>query len=430
VASNQRERRGPAGLQRLALIAFASLLVLLFVGFAIAQGIGEPSVPDGDVAVIEDAPEGLGTITKEDLDHAIEQSAGQAGVKPVPKPGDPQYDELKETALGEAFDRIWIQGEAEEAGISVTPKEVSDELKKLIAQAFENKAQYQKFLKEAHFTAEDVDERVKVQILSEKLQKQTSEEVPQPSDEEVKEYYEASKASQFTEPETRDARAVRFKEKGEAEKAKAALEKDDSAATWKRLARKSTNASTKRTGGRLAGISDGQLPEPLNAAIFAAPPSQIEGPLKEQNGYTVFAVEKVVTEKVKPLAEVESQISNQLNEQAQQAASARFISNYSSKWRSRTFCGDDYTTERCANFKGSGRPPGAPPACYEADPKGGRPAACPAPVQQVAPALPGSVELLTPEGEKLAQRPHPAGEGAAAGGPTGEAGIPPVTPGE
>jgi foldase protein PrsA len=428
VASNQRERGRPAGPQRFALLAFAGLLVLLFVGFAVAQGIGDPSVPSGDVAVIEDAPDDLGTITEDDLKGAIEQAAGQAGVKPVPKPGDPQYDELQETALGEMFERIWLQGEAEEMGISVTPKEVSDELKKLIGQAFKSNAQYKKFLKEAHFTPADVDERVKVQLLGEKLQERVVGEAATPSDEEIEESYEASKATQFTEPETRDIRSLTFKDRSQAEKAKAVLEKDDSPATWKRLAGKSINPLIRRTGGLIKGVVEGQLPERLGPALFAAPPGQIEGPLKVSNGYSVYAAEKIVTEKVKPLAEVESQISNQLSEQAQQATSTRFFRNYTGKWRSRTFCASEFTNERCANFAGSGRPPSAPPACYEADPKGGPPAACPAPVQQLAPALPGTVDVLTPEGEKLAQRPRPAGLEAAPGGPAGEAGVPPVAP--
>ena len=38
-------------------VVLAVLLVGLFVGVAIAQGIGNPSVPSGDVAVVEEAPD-------------------------------------------------------------------------------------------------------------------------------------------------------------------------------------------------------------------------------------------------------------------------------------------------------------------------------------------------------------------------------------
>lgn len=413
-------------MQRLALLAFAGLLVLLFLVFAVAQGIGGPSVSSGDVAVVEDAPDGLGAIGEKELERAIAQAAGQAGLKPVPKPGDPQYDELEETAQGEALDRIWIQGEADELGISITPQEVSDELEKLKKQAFENEAQYRKFLKEANFTQADVDERVKVQMLSEQIQQQASENVPTPSDGEIEDYYEAAKATQFTQPETRDVRTVVNEDRGEAEKAAAALEEDNSDQSWNRVAKKYSEGPASDKGGLQAEVAEGALPE-LDSAVFGATPAQVEGPVKTAQGFTVFEVDKVNPEKVQPLKEVEAQISNQLGEQAQQQETARLVADYSSKWRSRTFCASDHTIERCANFEGDGRPPGAPPACYEANPKGPAPEACPAPVQQVAPALPGSVSVLTPEGEKLAQRPRPSKLEAA---PEGEAGFPPIAPGE
>ncbi len=66
-------------------------------------------------------------------------------------------------------------------------------------------------------------------------------------------------------------------------------------------------------------------------------------------------------------------------------------------------------TERCANYKSNGRSKTAPEGCYEANPKA-PPEACPAPVFQLVPALPGSVTPLEPKGKPLAQRPRPAEE--------------------
>ena len=77
VASNQGQGRKSAGLQRLALLAFGALFVLLFVVFAIAQGIGDPSVPSGDVAVVEDAPDGLGPVTEAEFQHALDPGGGR-----------------------------------------------------------------------------------------------------------------------------------------------------------------------------------------------------------------------------------------------------------------------------------------------------------------------------------------------------------------
>jgi parvulin-like peptidyl-prolyl isomerase len=426
VASNQRQRRGGAGLQRLALLGSAALFVLLFLIFAIAQGIGDPNVPSGDVAVIEDAPDGLGTITEEDLDHAIEQAAAESQVKPVPKPGDPKYDELQEAALGQLLDSIWIQGLGEEMGFTVTPKEVSDELKKLKKQSFKSEKQYDEFLKEGHYSQADVNERVKVQIISTKVQGQITEEGSTPSSEEIENYYEAAKSSQFTTPESRDVRTIANKDKAKVEEAKELLLKDDSPESWKKVAKKYSTEATKGSGGLQAGLTEGRLPEPLNAAAFEADQGEVLGPIKGASTYTIFEVEKITPEKVQSLDEAKSQISTQLSEQAQQQHFAAVISTWRSTWTSRTFCASDFVMQRCANFEGEAHPAEANPACYEADPKS-PPEACPAIVGGVKPAQPGSVTPLAPEGQKLAQRPRPAGEEATgAEGASPLEGLPPA----
>lgn len=430
MASNQGQGSRSAGLQRLALLAFAALFILLFVAFAVAQGIGSPSIPSDAVAVVEEAPPGLGTITKAEFEHQLEQAAAAGKITPLPKPGDKKYDELKKTALEELLDGVWIQGQAEEMGITVTDEEVTAELEKLKKQAFKTEKQYKEFLEEAHYTQADVEQRVKVQIVSTKIQEQIGEGESVPSSSEIEDYYEAAKASQYTQEEKREARALLFKDKAKAEAAKAELEKNDSVESWKKLAAKSDNASTKSTGGLINDTAKGTAPEPLHAELFAAPQGEVQGLLKTTTGYEVYEVEKITPEKVQSLDEVKSQISTQLAEQNKQQTFTAFVRNYGNRWKARTFCAADFLIERCANFKGTGRSPEADPACFEADPKA--PAeACPALVAQTKPAQPGSVSPLAPEGQKLAQRPRPAGSEATSGAAPEPLGVPPTgAPGE
>jgi len=421
-----------AGLQRLALLGFAALLILLFVIFAVAQGIGHPSVPSGSAAVVEDAPDGLSPVTEAQFQHALVQAAAEDKVTPVPKPGDEKYEAEQEKALGNLLDSIWIQGQAEEMGISVTPKEVAEELKKLKEKAFKTEQQYKEFLKEAHFNQADVDTRVTIQILSEQIQKQVTEEAPIPSKNEIKDYYEAAKSSQYTTPESRDIRVIKNPDKAKVEEAKAALEKDDSIKSWETVAKKYSTDTTKSTGGLQSAVTEGSgtLQEPLEGEVFSAEQGELEGPLTEGKVYTLFEVMKITPEKVQSLDEAKSQISAQLAEQAKQQTFAAFVQHYGTKWQSRTFCASGFVIARCSNFKGSGRPAEADEACFEANPKKA-PEACPAPITSTKPAQPGTVSPLNREGQKLAQRPRPAGleEGAA---PEGEipAGVVPGATGE
>ncbi len=119
-----------------------------------------------------------------------------------------------------------------------------------------------------------------------------------------------------------------------------------------------------------------------------------------------------------------AQIESQLTQQASQEFFAAFVAEYQSRWESRTFCAEDFTVERCSNYTGDGHPANAPTGCYEADPEGGIPADRPAPVAQPSPALPGSITVVKPDGERLPQRPRPPGEVPA----TPEGAVPSAVP--
>lgn len=417
-------------------MVFGGAFLVLFIIVAIAEGVGDPSVPSGSVAIVEDAPGDLEDITQARFDHALEQAAAQAGIKKVPKPSDPQYDELKETALNGLFESIWLQGLADEMGITVSDAELAAELKKVKKESFKSEAEYKKFLKEQKYTQADVDERILLQKLSTDIQKEVAEEAPEPSQQEIEDYYDAAKATQFTQPPSRDLRLIVNKDGAKANEALAALEKDNTAKNWAKVAKKySEDAATKAKGGKQEGVQEGTLEEPLGKAVFNAAEGQIEGPVDAARGFTVFEVTKSNPESVQELSAVESQIESTLAQRSEQEYFAAFVADFNTTWGGRTFCADDYLTERCANFKGTGHPATAPPACYEADPDGGRPEACPAPVFQLIPALPGSVTPLEPQGKPLAQRPQPVpGAEAAPGGAAGlPEGVPPpaeAPPGE
>jgi parvulin-like peptidyl-prolyl isomerase len=400
-----------AGRQRLALILFAAIFILLFVGFAIAQGLGSPSVPSGAVAKVQNVPDEIATVSQKEFDHVMAQQVTQGKLKKAPAPGSKKFEELKEAALGELLDQIWIKGEAEELGVKITGKQVEEELAQIKKQSFPTKGSYQKFLEESKFTEEDVNDRVELQVLSNAIQEQVKTEAPTPSSSEVESYYEKEKATQFTEKESRDVRIIINKDKAKVEAAKKALENDHSPAAWEKVAPKySSEASSKAKGGLTKGVTEEFLKEPVKKAIFGAATGELVGPIKYEGNYILLEVVKLNPAKEKPLAEVKAQIEETLKGEKQQEFFSEFVADYQSKWTSRTYCADGYVIERCANFTGSGHPKNAAPACYEANPKA--PAKeCPAPVTPISPALPGSITEQKPKGEPFPQRPLPESSG-------------------
>jgi peptidyl-prolyl cis-trans isomerase C len=396
-----------AGRQRLALILFGALFALLFVGFAIAQGLTGPSVPSGDVVHVSDVPDDLANVSEAELKRSIFRAATSNGQKKAPKPGSDKYEELKTSAMGELIEGIWIRGEAEELDVSVTDKQIEDELATIKKQNFPTEAAYQKFLKKSHFSQEEVDKLIELQILTREIQERINGLAPRPSSAEIEAYYEAEKESQFTTKESRDVRVVINKDKGKVEAAKEQLEKDSSPASWKKVAAKySIDPTSKSKGGLQEGISEEFVKGPLKDAIFGTPTGQLAGPVKFEKNYILVEVVKLNPEKIQTLDEAKGQIESTLGQQTQQEFLSEFASDFTTKWQQRTTCADGFVTEKCGNYTGNGRPANAPPACYEEDPK--EPATqCPAPVTPTSPALPGTVTEAKPKGEPFPQRPLP-----------------------
>jgi foldase protein PrsA len=411
-----------AGRQRLGLIVFGAIFVLLFIGFAVAQGIGSPSVPSGDVVMVQDVPDEFSSISQKEFDSALERQEAQGELKKAPAPGSKKYEELKKASLTELVEQIWIKGEAEEMGIKVTNKQVEEELAQIKEQSFPSKGAYNKFLEESGFKQEDVDNIVEVQVLSKAIQEQVNSEAPAPSESEISDYYETEKATQYTEKESRDVRIVINKDKAKVEAAKKELEKDNSPANWKKVAPKySSDPNSSSKGGLQEGITEEFLKGELKEAIFDSATGELEGPVKFETNWILTEVVKLNPAKVKSLAEIKAQIEETLKQEKQQEFFSEFVSDYQTRWQSRTQCADGYVIEQCANYSGSGHPANAAPACYEADPKA--PAKeCPAPVTSISPALPGSITVQKAKGEPFPQRPLPEASGGE-----GEAGaeVPP-----
>jgi parvulin-like peptidyl-prolyl isomerase len=422
-------RRGGSGTaQRLGLVLFAVLFIALFVVFAVAEGLGKPSIPSGDIALVSSAPGELGHISEADYKKSFEQQEGQSGLKKAPKPGSKKAEELHEAAIGELLNTAWIFGEGEELGIKVTDKEVETELAKVKKESFKTEKAFQEFLKESHFTEEDVNQRIELQILSTKIQEKITKETPPVTEAEAKTYYEAEKATQYTKKPTRDVRVVVNEDKKEVEAAQKALEADNSAASWKKVTKK-YSPTTASQGGLQKEIAEEFLTEPLKKDIFKSKTGELIGPVKQEKNYLLLEVVKEHPEKVQSFAEVKTTIQTTLTQEKEQKYFSNWVSGFQSKWGQRSQCASGFVIQQCANYKGTGHPATAEAACYEADPK--TPAKeCPAPVVQNAPAIPGSVTVAKPEGEPKVQLPQPeaakkgeAKAGAAAGAATGAEGA-------
>jgi foldase protein PrsA len=303
------------------------------------DGNSNQEVPAGVVALVQDAPAESAKITEGELKSRVEGLAAASAKGKRPKPGDKGYASLEKQTLEQLLEEAWIAGEAKEMGIAATEKELADELAK----------QKQGAGKEG---TDEARAKTEEKILSTKIQKQVLGEIPAPSSDEIEKYYSRMKASKFTQVPTLDIRVVLSKDMGEIETAKSLLEKDHSAAGWKRVTKQfSKEPATKNEGGLFEDLEEGQAVEPLNAAAFKAAEDRVEGPVKTAQGYYVFEVSNLNPGSVEKLEDTEAQIKTELGKTAESEAFATFSKDYFAKWSSRTVCAIKFALKRCSNFE-------------------------------------------------------------------------------
>jgi len=409
---------------RTGLIAFGAIFVVLFAWIAVAEGLGKPSVPSGDVAVVEGVPDGAGDITKAKYQAAFRQAWKRAGLTAAPKEGDAQYETARDGAMNDLLDQAWLTGEAAELGVSASEREVENELASIKDTQFPDDKAYRDFLEESGFTEEQVLDRVRLQVLSRKIEEEIRTGAPKPTDGEIEDFYEAS-VDQYTTPESREIRLIVTSDQKDTAAVEKALANDDSDRAFARLARKYSVNPSKSEGGKTTA-TEGSYPDPAGSAIMEAAEGAVEGPIDVEGNDYFFRVIEVSPEEVRPLSDVRNEIQQQLAPALEQQALTSFIEDYNAKWTSRTVCAEGFVISRCSNFKGDGRNPAADPACFEAREDRGEDAeeeaalACPSPVALNSPIEPGANADVGPTGE-LAVQPKQQG-------PTPPAGTEPPPP--
>jgi foldase protein PrsA len=220
------------------------------------------------------------------------------------------------------------------------------------------------------YTVSDLLLRVKLNLLSAKIQQKVAKEAAKkPSQKEISSYYQQHK-SQYGQPEKRDLLIILTKTQAQAEAAKREI---SSGKSFQSVAKsKSIDPSSKSTGGSLPGVVKGQEQKAFDQAIFAAKANALAGPVKTPFGYYLFEVKAIHAPNQQPLAQVQSSIAQAITAEKQQNSVGEFVKNFRKKWTARTECRSQYTVMDCKSYKAPKTPalPGtaAPPVTVKAAP--------------------------------------------------------------
>jgi foldase protein PrsA len=259
-----------------------------------------------------------------------------------------QYKSLQTEVLGFLISSEWVLSEASHLSVKVSDDQVKKEFTKIKTEEFPKAAEFEKFLKSSGQTVSDLLLRVKLNMLSSRIQKQVVKNKGKVTKAQIAKYYKENK-SKYGTPEKRNVKIVLTKTAAAASSAKAEVESSkDFAAVAKK---DSIDPTSKANGGLLTEVVKGEEEKALSEAIFSAKKNVLGGPVKTPFGYYVYEVVSITPGTQQKLSQVESTIKQQLISTGEQSALSKFVKEFKKRWQAKTECRSGYTVADCKGYK-------------------------------------------------------------------------------
>jgi foldase protein PrsA len=260
-----------------------------------------------------------------------------------------EYKSLQTEVLGFLISSQWVIGEASALNVKLSDAEVKKEFTKIKTEQFPKAAEFEKFLTTSGQTVSDLLLRVKLNLLSQKIQKQIVKKKSTVTQAQIKKYYEENK-SKYGTPEKRNVRIVLTKTEAAAASAKKEIESGKSFASV--ASKDSIDPTSKADGGLLKEVVKGEEEKALDTAIFSASKNVLGGPVKTPFGYYVYEVVSTTPGTQQPLSKVQATIKEQLISTGEQQALSKFVKEFKKKWTAKTECRSGYSvTADCKGYK-------------------------------------------------------------------------------
>jgi foldase protein PrsA len=259
-----------------------------------------------------------------------------------------QYQALQQQVLGFLISSEWVLGEASNLGVKMSDKEVKKKFEQIKSQQFPKPADFEKFLASSGQTASDLLLRVKLNLISSKIQEKVAKTKANITQAQIANYYKENQ-QRFGVPESRSVEIILTKTEAAAKSAKQEVQSGKSFASVAK--RVSIDPTSKAQGGLLPAVAKGQEEKALDTAIFSAQANVLSGPVKTAFGYYIFEVTAIKAGSQQTLAQAQSSIKQQLTATQQQGALSKFIKEFRKKWMAKTDCRAGYVVMDCKQYK-------------------------------------------------------------------------------
>ncbi len=271
-----------------------------------------------------------GAVTQGELD----EFAAQSGLDSSMSKDDPQYQAAMQQIMPQLVDIEIAKAYAQEHNITVSDKEVDQEITKIKEQVGEqarssgqdlsDQEAYEQALKQNNITEDQLREDIRENLPVQKVQERVAGNA-EPSDEEIQNFYEKNKEAQFTTPEQRCVRHILFN-KDQEQKAEEVKQQLEDGGDFAKLAREdSQDPGSAAKGGDLGCLGKGETVPEFEEAAFGAEQDEIVGPIQTEFGYHILQVTDIKPEQTRPLREVEAQIRSQLTTEKQTEEFSKWV---------------------------------------------------------------------------------------------------------
>jgi peptidyl-prolyl cis-trans isomerase C len=271
-----------------------------------------------------------GAVTQGELD----EFAAQSGLDSSMSKDDPQYQAAMQQIMPQLVDIEIAKAYAQEHNITVSDKEVDQEITKIKEQVGEqarssgqdlgDQEAYEQALKQNNITEDQLREDIRENLPVQKVQERVAGNA-EPSDKEIQNFYEKNKEAQFTTPEQRCVRHILFN-KDQEQKAEEVKQQLEDGGDFAKLAKEdSQDPGSAAKGGDLGCLGKGETVPEFEEAAFGAEQDEIVGPIQTEFGYHILQVTDIKPKQTRPLREVEAQIRSQLTTEKQTEEFSKWV---------------------------------------------------------------------------------------------------------
>jgi parvulin-like peptidyl-prolyl isomerase len=287
----------------------------------------------------------------EEVSHRASEGRAHTTKATLLKECQHQFEALKKQALSQELIRGWELAEAKARGISVSEEEVNKKYEEEKGKRFPTQAKLEHVLASTGQTVADLKDKIKLELLNEKIQQAFEKGKVDITPAEIERYYHTHQ-SEFGPATLLDVRLVQTATKAAGEAARREIESGKSFAAANK--KHSTNDSLIAKGGLFKDLGREVAPPPLENAVFAAKPGVIGGPIKTFTGYYVYEVVDSKHHGAETVSQATPKIKQVLTDEKASAVAQAFANEFKKRWTKLTECRPGSVVEQCKESAATG----------------------------------------------------------------------------